>query len=83
MKTITREIVIKSIMYDTVYGKNINKEVCYVYKIETYAPLNLHAMQFTIIESVKVPERLDEFMVLHGVGQSEILEFLNKNYKKQ
>jgi len=53
------------------------------YIIETYAPLNLHAMQFTIIESVKVPERLDEFMVLHGVGQSEILEFLNKNYKKQ
>jgi hypothetical protein len=83
MKTITREIVIKSIEYDTVYGKNINKEVYYVYKIETNSRLNLDALQHVITESVKVPERLDEFMVLHGIGQSEIVEFLNKNYKKQ
>ena len=83
MKTITREIVIKSIEYDTVYGKNINKEVYYVYKIETNSRLNLNALQHVITESVKVPERLDEFMVLHGIGQSEIVEFLNKNYKKQ
>ena len=83
MKTITREIVIKSIEYDTVYGKNINKEVYYVYKIETNSRLNLDALQQVITESVKVPERLDEFMVLHGIGQSEIVEFLNKNYKKQ
>ena len=34
-------------------------------------------------ESEKIPERLDEFMVLHGIGQSEILEFLNKNYKSE
>jgi hypothetical protein len=83
MKTITREIVIKSIEYDTVYGKNINKEVYYVYKIETNSRLNLDALQHVITESVKVPERLDEFMVLHEIGQSEIVEFLNKNYKKQ
>ena len=83
MKTITREIVIKSIEYDTVYGKNINKEVYYVYKIETNSRLNLNALQHVITESVKVPERLDEFMVLHGIGQSEILEFLNKNYKSE
>jgi len=83
MKTITREIVIKSIEYDTVYGKNINKEVYYVYKIETNSRLNLNALQHVITESVKVPERLDEFMVLHGIGQSEIVEFLNNNYKKQ
>ena len=83
MKTITREIVIKSIEYDTVYGKNINKEVYYVYKIETNSRLNLDALQHVITESVKVPERLDEFMVLHGIGQSEIVEFLNNNYKKQ
>jgi hypothetical protein len=83
MKTITREIVIKSIEYDTVYGKNINKEVYYVYKIETNSRLNLDALQHVITESVKVPERLDEFMVLHGIGQSEILEFLNKNYKSE
>jgi len=83
MKTITREIVIKSIEYDTVYGKNINKEVYYVYKIETNSRLNLDALQHVITESVKVPERLDEFMVLHGIGQSEIVEFLNKNYKSE
>jgi len=83
MKTITREIVIKSIEYDTVYGKNINKEVYYVYKIETNSRLNLNALQHVITESVKVPERLDEFMVLHGIGQSEIVEFLNKNYKSE
>ena len=83
MKTITREIVIKSIEYDTVYGKNINKEVYYVYKIETNSCLNLDALQHVITESVKVPERLDEFMVLHGIGQSEIVEFLNKNYKSE
>ena len=83
MKTITREIVIKSIEYDTVYGKNINNEVYYVYKIETNRPLNLDALQHVITESEKIPERLDEFMVLHGIGQSEILEFLNKNYKSE
>ena len=83
MKTITREIVIKSIMYDTVYGKNINKEVCYVYKIETNSRLNLNALQHVITESVKVPEGLDEWMEVNGVGKSEIVEFLNKNYKKQ
>jgi len=79
MKTDTREIVIKSLEFKECSEKGEKN----YYIIETYAPLNLHAMQFTIIESVKVPERLDEFMVLHGVGQSEILEFLNKNYKKQ
>ena len=79
MKTKTKEIVIDSLEFKECSEKG-NKNF---YLIETYAPLNLHAMQFTIIESVKVPERLDEFMVLHGVGQSEILEFLNKNYKKQ
>ena len=79
MKTKTREIVIRSLEFKECSEKGEKN----YYIIETYAPLNLHAMQFTIIESVKVPERLDEFMVLHGVGQSEILEFLNKNYKKQ
>jgi hypothetical protein len=83
MKTITREIVIKSIEYDTLYGNSINNEIYYVYKIETNRPLNLDALQHVITESVKVPERLDEFMVLHGIGQSEILEFLNKNYKSE
>ena len=79
MKTDTKEIVIRSLEFKECSEKGEKN----YYIIETYAPLNLHAMQFTIIESVKVPERLDEFMVLHGVGQSEILEFLNKNYKKQ
>jgi uncharacterized lipoprotein YmbA len=79
MKTKTREIVIRSLEFKECSEKGNEN----FYVIETHAPLNLNAMQFTIIESVKVPERLDEFMVLHGVGQSEILEFLNKNYKKQ
>jgi len=79
MKTKTKEIVIRSLEFKECSEKGEKN----YYIIETYAPLNLNAVQFTIIESVKVPERLDEFMVLHGVGQSEILEFLNKNYKKQ
>ena len=79
MKTKTKEIVIRSLEFKECSEKGEKN----YYIIKTYAPLNLHAMQFTIIESVKVPERLDEFMVLHGVGQSEIVEFLNKNYKKQ
>ena len=83
MKTKTREVIIKDIEYETVYGTHINNEVYYVYKIETNKPLNLDALQHVITESVKVSERLDEFMVLHGIGQSEILEFLNKNYKSE
>ena len=83
MKTKTREVIIKDIESYSVYEKNINKEVYYVYKIETNSRLNLNALQHVITESVKVPERLDEFMVLHGIGQSEIVEFLNNNYKKQ
>ena len=83
MKTKSKEIIIKDIEYDTLYGNSINNEIYYVYKIETNRPLNLDALQHVITESVKVPERLDEFMVLHGIGQSEILEFLNKNYKSE
>jgi hypothetical protein len=40
-------------------------------------------VQHVITESVKVPEGLDEWMEVNGVGKSEIVEFLNKNYKKQ
>ena len=83
MKTKTREVIIKDIEYETVYGKNINKEVYYVYKIETNSRLNLDALQHVITESVKVPEGLDEWMEVNGVGKSEIVEFLNNNYKKQ
>jgi len=39
-------------------------------------------LQHVIIEYEKIPERLDEFMVLHRLEQSEILEFLINNYKK-
>jgi len=83
MKTKTKEVIIKDIEYDTLYGNSINNEVYYVYKIETNKPLNLDALQHVITESVKVPERLDEWMEVNGVGKSEIVEFLNKNYKKQ
>ena len=92
MKTKTREILIKSIEYDTVYGsieydndyrKKINKEIYYVYKIETNKLLNLDALQHVITETEKIPERLDEWMEVNGVGQSEIVEFLNKNYKSE
>ena len=83
MKTKSKEIIIKDIEYDTLYGNSINNEIYYVYKIETNRPLNLNALQHVITESEKIPERLDEFMVLHGIGQSEILEFLNKNYKSE
>lgn len=79
MKTETKEIAIRSLEFKECSEKGDEN----VYLIETNAPLNLNAMQFTITESVKVPERIDEFAVLHGIGQSEILEFLNKNYKKQ
>jgi hypothetical protein len=92
MKTKTREIVIKSIAegvfygsieYGPVYGKKINKEVYYVYEIETNSRLNLDALEHVITESVKVPEGLDEWMEVNGVGKSEIVEFLNKNYKSE
>ena len=82
MKTKTKEIVIKSIAKGVFYIEHDYK-LCYVYEIETSKPLNLDALQHVITESEKIPERLDEFMVLHGIGQSEIVEFLNKNYKKQ
>ena len=83
MKTKSKEIIIKDIEYDTLYGNSINNEIYYVYKIETNRPLNLNALEHVITETEKIPERLDEFMVLHGIGQSEILEFLNKNYKSE
>jgi len=83
MKTKDKEIVIKSIAEGVFYGEPNDYKPCYVYEIETSKPLNLDALQHVITESVKVPERLDEFMVLHGIGQSEIVEFLNNNYKKQ
>jgi hypothetical protein len=83
MKTKSKEVIIKDIEYDTLYGNSINNEIYYVYKIETNRPLNLNALEHVITETEKIPERLDEFMVLHGIGQSEILEFLNKNYKSE
>ena len=83
MKTKTKEIVIKSIAKGVFYIEPNDYKLCYVYEIETSKPLNLDALQHVITESVKVPERLDEFMVLHGIGQSEIVEFLNKNYKSE
>ena len=83
MKTKTKEIVIKSIAKGVFYIEPNDYKLCYVYEIETSKPLNLDALQHVITESEKIPERLDEFMVLHGIGQSEIVEFLNNNYKKQ
>jgi hypothetical protein len=83
MKTKSKEIIIKDIEYDTLYGNSINNEIYYVYKIETNRPLNLNALQHVITESEKIPERLDEWMEVNGVGKSEIVEFLNNNYKKQ
>ena len=83
MKTKDKEIVIKSIAEGVFYGEPNDYKPCYVYEIETNSRLNLDALQHVITESVKVPERLDEFMVLHGIGQSEIVEFLNKNYKSE
>ena len=83
MKTKTKEIVIKSIAKGVFYIEPNDYKLCYVYEIETSKPLNLDALQHVITESVKVPERLDEFMVLHGIGQSEILEFLNNYFKSE
>ena len=83
MKTKSKEVIIKDIEYDTLYGNSINNEIYYVYKIETNRPLNLNALQHVITESEKIPERLDEWMEVNGIGKSEIVEFLNNNYKKQ
>ena len=83
MKTKSKEVIIKDIEYDTLYGNSINNEIYYVYKIETNRPLNLNALEHVIPETEKIPERLDEWMEVNGVGKSEIVEFLNKNYKKQ
>ena len=43
MKTKSKEVIIKDIEYDTLYGNSINNEIYYVYKIETNRPLNLNA----------------------------------------
>jgi hypothetical protein len=83
MKTKSKEVIIKDIEYETVYGTHINKEVYYVYKIGTNKPLNANALEHVITETEKIPERLDEWMEVNGVGKSEILEFLNKNYKSE
>ena len=83
MKTKTKEIVIKCIAEGVFYGEPKDFKPWYVYEIETNKPLNLDALQHVITESVKVPEGLDEWMEVNGVGKSEIVEFLNKNYKKQ
>ena len=91
MKTKTREIVIKRIELQDSYRKAEglfyeepnDYKPCYVYEIETNSRLNLDALQHVITESVKVPEGLDEWMEVNGVGKSEIVEFLNNNYKKQ
>ena len=83
MKTKDKEIVIKCIAEGVFYGKPKDFKPWYVYEIETNKPLNLDALQHVITESVKVPEGLDEWMEVNGVGKSEIVEFLNKNYKKQ
>ena len=79
MKTDTREIVIRSLEFKECSEKGEKN----YYIIETNAQLNLHALQHVITEYEKIPERLDEFMVLHRLEQSEILEFLINNYKKQ
>ena len=81
MKTKTKEIQIKSIRYNG--GSFENGKTYYYYEIETNKPLSLDALQHVITESVKVPEGLDEWMEVNGVGKSEILEFLNKNYKSE
>ena len=83
MKTKSKEVIIKDIEYDTLYGNSINNEIYYVYKIETNRPLNLNALEHVITETEKIPERLDEWMEVNGIGKSEIVEFLNNNYKKQ
>ena len=79
MKTKTKEIVIRSLEFKECSEKGEKN----YYIIETDAPLNLNAVQHVITESVKVPEGLDEWMEVNGVGKSEIVEFLNKHYKSK
>ena len=78
MKTKTKEIVIRSLAFKECSEKG-NKNF---YLIETYAPLNLNAVQHVITESVKVPEGLDEWMEVNGVGKCEIVEFIQELQKK-
>jgi len=79
MKTKTKEIVIRKLEFKGCLEKGEKN----YYIMETDTQLNLHALQHVITEYEKIPERLDEFMVLHEIGYSQILEFLNNNYKKQ
>ena len=81
MKTKTKEIQIKSIRYNG--GSFENDKTYYYYEIETNKPLNHNALEHVITETEKIPERLDEWMEVNGIGQSEIVEFLNKNYKSE
>ena len=81
MKTKSKEVIIKDIRY--IGGSFENDKTYYYYEIETTKILDLNALQHVITESEKIPERLDEWMEVNGVGKSEILEFLNKHYKSK
>jgi len=81
MKTKTKEVVIKGLEFLDSYKQEGN--IYHSYEIETHTPINLDALQHVITETEKIPERLDEWMDVNGVGKSEIVEFLNNNYKKQ
>ena len=82
MKINTKEIVIKSIEFLDSY-KTASGKIEYLYEIETNQELNLDVFQNVITQSIKNSENLDEWMEVNGVGKSEIVEFLNNNYKKQ
>jgi hypothetical protein len=80
MKTKRKEIVIKSVEFKDTYIEN--QKCFYVYEIETNERLNLNTIDSVITQSTKVPESLTEWMMINGIGQGEVVKFLNNNYKK-
>ena len=83
MKTKTKEVVIKSIDYKTVYGQSSDNNVYYVYEIETNERLDLNALDSVITQTTNLPASFKEFMEDNNLSQAQTLEFLNNNYKKQ
>jgi|GEM_PF-2581622 hypothetical protein len=82
MKTKTKEVVIKSIDYKTIYGQSSDNNVYYVYEIETNQALDLNAIDSVITQTTNLPTSFTEFMEVNNLSQEQTLEILN-NYKKQ
>jgi len=76
--TSKRQIQIRDITYQ---GKSLKEPRCDIYEIETYEPINTEAYDHVIVERDIIAKTLENWMNANKVKPSDVLEFLNKNYK--